>query len=136
MSYVPFNRMMVRVIQAGACLVWTGPTAGEGYGNTTFGTRDRLYVHRIAVEATTGEIPPGMEVDHLCRNRVCVNPDHLEVVTHEENVRRARAWFVKPVCPRGHDDFFIDKTNARHCRVCDRDRKRSKYVPKALREAA
>jgi len=67
------------------CWAWTGATAGPGYGQ--FG-RNGL-AHRVAYERAFGPIPEGMEIDHLCRNRRCVNPDHLDAVSHEENLRRS-----------------------------------------------
>lgn len=72
----------------GSCLIWTGKTTTAGYG--TF-TSAQKYVHRYAWERVNGPIPEGLTIDHLCRVRNCVNPDHLEVVTREENSRREMA---------------------------------------------
>ena len=67
---------------------------GPGYGQFELGggsrqKRNRTYAHRFAYEQAKGAIPDGLEIDHLCRNRRCVNPDHLEAVTHQENQRRS-----------------------------------------------
>lgn len=86
------------------CLVWTGATA-NGYGR--FWANGRLVpAHRFAWEQTKGPIPKGMQLDHLCRWRACVNPSHLEIVTQRENLRRGQGWAganaQKATCPKGH----------------------------------
>lgn len=73
-----------RAISASGCWEWTGAVATTGYGR--FGAGE--YVHRLSHEVYKGPIPEGHQVDHLCRNRVCFNPDHIEAVTQEENLRR------------------------------------------------
>lgn len=69
------------------CWLWTGPLYSNGYGEFNFDGRNRR-AHRFAYDRLVGPIPDGLELDHLCRVRRCVNPAHLEPVTHEENVRR------------------------------------------------
>src|ERR1700722_3874180 len=72
----------------GQCWPWAGCKNSDGYGFMHMRGRS-LPVHRIAYEVTRGSIPDGMDIDHRCRNRVCCNPNHLEVVSHRENMARA-----------------------------------------------
>lgn len=88
--------------------------------------------HRAMYEEVVGKVPDGASLDHLCRNPGCVNPPHLEPVTHTENVRRGHSGYrnkAKVSCPSGH---AYDEANTRvsvegwrRCRVCDRERKRA-----------
>jgi len=102
-----------------------------GYGKITHQGKTIL-AHQTAYEFLIGPIPAGLELDHLCRVPICVNPDHLDPVTHQENLIR-RGLVIKR-CPRGHryDDSntrWVD--NARDCRACDREKYREKHnVPK------
>ncbi len=72
------------------CHIWLGPLNSSGYARVMRGGVLQM-AHRYAYEAAVGPIPAGLEIDHLCMQRRCVNPEHLEPVTHEENNRRARA---------------------------------------------
>lgn len=73
------------------CWIWQRARDGKGYGLTKCGGRKNCRAHRISYERHRGPIPEGMDLDHLCRNPPCVNPDHLEPVTHAENIRRGYA---------------------------------------------
>lgn len=86
------------------CHLWTGPTDGDGYGSTWLNGRKRK-AHWAAYELATGVLQrPGLELDHTCRRRLCVNPLHLEPVTRAENQRRTNSWRRKQHewCPQRH----------------------------------
>lgn len=117
------------------CVLWTAGTNGVGYGvivtSPGDGSHQKLYVHRMAYERKFGPIPDGMHIDHLCRTRNCVNPDHMEPVTLEENVLRGMSPPAcnarKSRCAREHDlvgaNLYIHPTTGyRQCRACARIR--------------
>ena len=81
------ERVEARIDRSGDCWVWTGSRTGAGYGQV-WSRRGNRGVHRIVYEQLVGPIPDGLVIDHLCRNRSCCNPAHLEPVTMAENVRR------------------------------------------------
>jgi hypothetical protein len=111
------------------CWLWQGATNGAGtppgYGVVSFGGK-RQYAHRLLYEVAVGEIPDGLEIDHLCKVTNCVNPDHLEPVTHGENLRRGEMnrQEHKTHCPKGHrydEDNTYRWGGARRCRACNRE---------------
>lgn len=83
----PEESFRARTVADGGCLVWTGHLNANGYGKIKTGGRDG-FAHRYAWERVNGPIAKGMTIDHLCRNRACVNLEHLDVVTQAENNRR------------------------------------------------
>jgi hypothetical protein len=109
------------------CWTWTGPTA-RGYGRYYDRRDDRRYMaHRWAYEHLVGTIPPSLQLDHLCRNSLCVNPEHLEPVTAKENNSRSRSPSAvnatKTQCKWGHEftpenTYVPPGTRKRHCRTC------------------
>lgn len=106
----------------GECWGWTGSRV-KGYGRFHYHGRDRM-AHRVAFEWSGGVIPDGMVIDHLCRNRGCVNPAHMEVVTVTENTLRGESFSAvnarKTHCAR-HALPLVRIGADRRCPVCARD---------------
>ena len=88
----PLNERVTAKIRkvAHGCWEWTGSKNSQGYGNIKVGDRT-LPAHRIVFEMYGNALEVGMDIDHLCRNKGCVNPKHLELVTRSENVRRGKS---------------------------------------------
>ena len=88
------------------CWLWAASLDGKGYGQVSINGRPRR-AHRVVYEYERGPIPAGLDLDHKCRNPICVNPDHLEPVTRGENLRRGignrAALHAKTHCPNGHE---------------------------------
>ena len=136
----PIDRRIQRniVTDANGCWVWQGATSAAGYGRiaTPRGRRQprrSQYVHRIAYETWVGPIPDGLALDHLCHNRACCNPAHLEPVTFSENLRRSPqsvANRAKSHCIHGHE-FTPENTRlvpkGRRCKACERRRAAESY---------
>lgn len=104
------------------CWVWAGAIRSQaGYG-TMWWNKRRWLVHRLAWTAWKGPLAPGLELDHLCANRKCCNPDHLEPVTHQINIARGRSWNAeKTHCPKGHEyDFWRHYAGGKLKRGCKR----------------
>lgn len=117
------------------CWTWTAGVNTHGYGQYWV-KRGRLMVaHRMTYLALVGPIPEGLQLDHLCRNRRCVNPAHLELVTSRENTLRgegvAAACAKKTHCPQGHP-YDLENTywyrRKRYCRACGRARDAIRYA--------
>lgn len=131
------ERFWSRVDASGDCWEWTGGRDRNGYARFHLGFQPRPaeLVHRIAYRLLVGPIQPGLQLDHLCRVRHCVNPDHLEPVTATVNVRRSTAparQLQKTHCPSGHpydqENTYFQPDGARRCRLCHRIRMRVENV--------
>jgi hypothetical protein len=125
------------------CWTWTGCTDPNGYGAIYW--RGRTWkVHRVAWTLCRGEIPEGLTVDHLCRNRGCVNPNHFELVPLKVNQSRQISNNSKKTrCPQGHPyderNTRITAAGKRQCRICRRaqikaqNKRRRERTPAHLR---
>lgn len=110
------------------CVLWLGHVNGNGYGQISVGKRRKLAAHRAAYEHRFGSVPEGHVLDHLCRVRSCINPEHLEAVTTRENILRGispSALRAKQThCVHGHplsgDNLRISALGQRQCRECNR----------------
>jgi len=127
-------------VQDNKCWLWFGQKSNKGYGQLPEAGRGSkmLLAHRVAYQLYKGLIPEGLELDHLCRTPLCVNPDHLEAVSHRENVKRGNSPGAKihrlGTCNRGHpvNDvnmyFRKDRIGTWNCRVCRRELRKRKRV--------
>jgi hypothetical protein len=127
------ERIKAKTDSSGSCWLWLGCTNRDGYGRVGF-EKSTYLVHRAMYTALVGEIPAGWDIDHLCKVRNCVNPAHLEAVTHHENMLRADIRRRKTHCDKGHEltpentyEWTGRKWAGRRCRTCKRayDRARS-----------
>lgn len=129
-----FNKVVSRFTMGDGCWEWTGARNYKGYGHFTFreaGRKTGRSGHRLVWEHFVAPLTPGMELDHLCKNRGCVRPSHLEEVTPTENKRRSSAYDAKRAqthCLRGHEftaeNTYIRKNGTRCCRECKREQRR------------
>jgi hypothetical protein len=109
---------------------WTGSKNQNGYALRSGRVKPRV-VHALLYQAFVGPVPHGMDLDHLCRRRSCVNPKHLEPVTHRENCARGAVNqnVGKTHCIRGHllsgDNLYVTRSGKRDCRECMRAHKRA-----------
>lgn len=134
----PIGRVLAKIRKLeNGCWQWLGTKHNHGYGVVRERYAWRL-IHRVVYEHFKGPIPEGLTIDHLCRNRLCVNPEHLEAVSNKENILRGEAFSAKyarrDACIHGH--LFTKENTYRYvykgidqgriCRACHRDRERAR----------
>ena len=131
----PQLRFWPKVSKTEGCWIYEGHKDRNGYGLFRLGAT-HVIAHRFSYELSNGQIPVGLELDHLCKNLSCVRPDHLEPVSHLENMRRAYAHQTH--CKHGHElteeNTWSSKTGGRVCKECSRRRVREHYQRKRENE--
>ena len=132
----PYVRFFEKVELGSSCWLWRGQRTHGGYAYCWMDGKKR-YGHRLVYEWMVGPVPDGLELDHLCRVRHCVNPAHLEAVTRRENMVRGLTFIAAQVqrthCPQGHP-YSPENTRVnrgkRQCRTCDREAQRRRRAGK------
>jgi len=122
------ERFWNKVRKTDQCWNWIASVDGKGYGQFNL-SRKMVSVHRISYILAKGSIPKELELDHLCRNKICVNPNHLETVTHRENLLRGKSPSAlnakKTHCIRGHEftpeNTYRKKNNRKNCKICHKE---------------
>lgn len=121
----PSRRALSKIDASGDCWLWMGERNGKGYGRLPVRKGDRVRLqtaHRLVWEILCGPIPPGHQLDHLCRVRLCVNPDHLEPVPPRVNGLRGYSFAAvnarKAACKRGHINWQVRPQGNRRCLTC------------------
>lgn len=143
------QRLLSKIRVEGECWIFTGSISPNGYGSIrardASGRACTRSAHRVSYELHVGQVPDGLELDHLCRRRSCCNPAHLEPVTRRENTIRGDAPNVvravngsKSHCKQGHpftgENLILRKGGGRKCRECARLEKKKRRNPAAFVE--
>lgn len=131
------QRFWSRVHKTNGCWIWLGATNPKGYGQFFWKRGDASHsytrpAHIVAYELSLGPVPKGRELDHICQNRRCVNPAHLEPITHKENLMRGDTVCARKKmqthCVNGHafspENTAFEKNGTRRCIECRRARQR------------
>lgn len=138
-----YNRTMKKTIEhhiktikkIDGCWIWQGSVDSKGYGQL-MSNGIVWRAHRFFYTNLVGEIPVDYQIDHLCKKKLCVNPEHLEAVTQTENIERSGAWNynkAKTHCPQGHEytsENTLFRQNKRTCKTCKKNR--SKHLTKSV----
>lgn len=121
-----------RIFNGTPCLERMGSRLPSGYGYLSINDR-KEYTHRLTWRIFRGEMPDGYHIDHLCENKACCNPEHLDPVPPAENARRATAKVTH--CPQGHAYDEVNTRSSgghRKCRACDRERHRASHAARGM----
>jgi len=138
------DRIFTKISYVGDCWIFGGSKDRNGYGRTTINAK-MVNTHRVVYELVCGHIPDGLSLDHLCRTPSCVNPKHLEPVTHKENVLRGSGPTAinakKTHCINGHlfdekNTYIRPKSGGRQCRNCHNETTKAIYKKLKLVGAA
>jgi len=134
MTYT-LTMILAETVAFDGCLLWPRPNKSDGYSPTVRVAGKRQALHRGIYELVFGPIPEGLEIDHLCRRRACLNPVHLEAVTTKVNLLRGEGACArnarKTHCKRGHPlsgENVVIVPKGRHCRACIRIHRRAQDV--------
>lgn len=134
MNPADWVRMNAVRVETG-CLLWAGYRNHLGYGRTKVGRRNAL-THRIIWEDANGPVPDGLEIDHICIRRHCVELDHLRLVDRRTNIVENNNRTLPMFCKRGHrfdaENTYVapSSPNKRGCRACERERQARRYAAK------
>lgn len=115
------DKLLPKIKKTSTCWIWTSHLTGSGYAQYSDKGKNRV-VHKMVYEMLVGKVPDGLELDHLCKVKKCVNPKHLEPVTHSENLIRSYKGRERTQCKRGHEykqgSYKIRMKNGRETRTC------------------
>jgi hypothetical protein len=137
------KRFFKKVNKTSGCWIWIGAINNYGYGMVQI-NGSKHSAHRISYEIAKGAIADNLQIDHLCRNRRCINPEHLEAITQKENLLRGETIAAKNKskthCPKGHpyskkNTIMKNKGGgyrSRQCRICRNEKEKTKYHRKKL----
>jgi hypothetical protein len=140
------ERFWEKVEKTAGCWLWTGATTPSASGpySAFRGNAGNISAHRYAYQALVGTVPDGLELDHLCRNTLCVNPAHLEPVSHQVNILRGTGCSARNArrthCPQGHEytpenTYSRPGKTERQCRVCMAVRSKAQSLKRRLSRA-
>ena len=118
--------LLYHIDMSTGCWIWDRAKDERGYGRVWNPKGGSSLAHRVMYEKVHGPIPEGKDIDHLCRNTSCINPEHLEVVDHRTNVLRGEGTPAKHAqqshCKRGHlftpENTYVNRNGGRECRAC------------------